>query len=63
MHSFNNNRTIFLLNPNAGTAGISPFLKQLEKFRNEFDYCTFSNIEEFRSFMKSGKNDYDIFIY
>lgn len=62
MHSFNNNKTIFLLNPNAGIAGISSFVKQLEKLRNEFDYCTFSNIEEFRSFMKSGKNDYDTFI-
>ena len=62
MNSFNNNKTIFILNPNAGTAGISPIVKQLEKFRNEFDYCTFSNIEEFRIFMKSAKNDYDTFI-
>jgi diacylglycerol kinase (ATP) len=62
MHSFNNNKTLFILNPKAGTAGILPLVKQLEKFRNEFDYCTFSNIEEFRSFMKSGKNDYDTFI-
>lgn len=57
-----NNRTIFLLNPNAGTSGISLLIKQLEKFRNEFDYSTFENIKEFRSFMKSGKNDYDTFI-
>jgi YegS/Rv2252/BmrU family lipid kinase len=62
MHSFNNNKTIFLLNPNAGTSGISSLVKQLEKFRNEFDYSSFSNIEEFRSFMKSGKDNYDTFI-
>ena len=62
MHSFNNNKTIFILNPNAGLEGISRFVKQLEKFRNEFDYCTFSNIEDFRSFIKSRKNDYDTFI-
>jgi diacylglycerol kinase (ATP) len=62
MHSFNNNKTIFILNPNAGIEGISRFVRQLEKYQNEFDYCTFSNIAEFRSFIKSGKNDYDTFI-
>jgi diacylglycerol kinase (ATP) len=62
MHSFNNNKTIFILNPNAGIEGISRFVRQLEKYKSEFDYCTFSDIEEFRSFMKSGKNDYDTFI-
>ncbi|MBA4322454.1 MAG: hypothetical protein C0408_06500 [Odoribacter sp.] len=62
MHSFNNNKTIFILNPNAGITGISKFVKQLVKYSNEIDFCTFSSIEEFRSFMKSGKNDYDVFI-
>jgi diacylglycerol kinase (ATP) len=62
MHSFNNNKTIFILNPNAGLEGISRFVRQLKKYKNEFDYCTFSNIEEFRNFIKSGKNNYEIFI-
>ena len=62
MHSFNNNKTIFILNPKAGIAGINSIIKQLGKFGNEFDYCTFSNIEEFRSFIKTGRNNYDIFI-
>jgi diacylglycerol kinase (ATP) len=62
MHSFNNNKTIFILNPKAGVVGISSLVKQLEKFRNEFDYCSFANIEEFRSFIKSRKNEYDTFI-
>jgi diacylglycerol kinase (ATP) len=62
MQSFNNNKTLFILNPNAGIAGISLLAKRLKKFRNEVDYCSFSNIEEFRNFIKSNKNDYDTFI-
>jgi diacylglycerol kinase (ATP) len=62
MQSFNNNKTIFILNPNAGIAGVASFVRQLERYRDEFDYCTFSDIEEFRNFMKSGINDYDVFI-
>jgi YegS/Rv2252/BmrU family lipid kinase len=61
-HCFNNNKTIFILNPKAGIAGVSRFVSLLEKYKNEFDYCTFSNIDEFRHFIKSGKNNYDIFI-
>jgi diacylglycerol kinase (ATP) len=61
-HCFNNNKTIFILNPKAGIAGISRFVRLLEKYRNEFDYCTFTNIEAFRSFIKSGKEKYDTFI-
>jgi diacylglycerol kinase (ATP) len=61
-HCFNNNKTIFILNPNAGIAGISRFVRLLEQYRNEVDYCTFSNIEDYRSFIKSGKNNYDTFI-
>lgn len=62
MHSFNNNKTIFLINPNAGIAGIRPFVRQLAKYKNEFDYSIFSEIEEFRGFIRSHKDDYDIFI-
>jgi diacylglycerol kinase (ATP) len=62
MNSFNNSRIIFIINPKAGIVGISLFVKQLEKFKNEFDYASFPNIEEFRMFIKSRKNDYDIFI-
>lgn len=62
MHSFNNNKTIFILNPKAGIAGISRFIRHLDRYKNEFDYCTFSNIEEFRHFIISGKNNYETFI-
>jgi diacylglycerol kinase (ATP) len=62
MQSFNNNKTIFIINPKAGIAGISFFKKQLEKFRNEFDYAVFPNIEEFRNFIREHKSDYEIFI-
>lgn len=62
MQSFNNNKIIFILNPKAGIAGISSFKKQLQKFRDEFDYAAFSNIEEFRSFIRLHKNDYEVFI-
>jgi diacylglycerol kinase (ATP) len=61
-HCFNNNKTIFILNPNAGITGISRFVRLLEKYRNEVDYCTFSDIGEFRSFIKSRKENYDTFI-
>jgi len=41
---------------------VNYLVRQLGKYQNEFDYCTFSNIEEFRSFIKTHKDDYDIFI-
>jgi diacylglycerol kinase (ATP) len=62
MHSYNNNRTIFIINPNAGIVGISLFVKQLERFKKEFDFATFSTINEFKRFIKSHKDDYDVFI-
>jgi diacylglycerol kinase (ATP) len=61
-HSFNNNKTIFILNPKAGIAGISRFVRLLEKYRDEVDYCTFSDIGEFRSFIKLHKDNYETFI-
>ena len=62
MQSFNNNKIIFILNPKAGIARISSFKKLLKKFSDEFDYATFSNIEDFHSFIKLHKNDYEVFI-
>jgi diacylglycerol kinase (ATP) len=62
MQSFNNNKIIFILNPKAGIRGISSFKKQLENFKDEFDYAAFSNIHEFRNFIKLHKNDYEVFI-
>lgn len=60
--SFNNNRTIFILNPKAGIEGITRFVRLLEKYKNETDFCTFSDIEEFRAFIRSQRDKYDIFI-
>jgi diacylglycerol kinase (ATP) len=62
MHSFNNNKTLFILNPNAGIDSVASCAKQLDKFRDEFDYSTFSDKQEFCEFMKSHKDDYEIFI-
>ena len=62
MHSFNNNKCIFIINPNSGIAGVNSLVKQLGKYRNEFDYAIFSSIDEFRSFIKSHKDEYEIFI-
>jgi diacylglycerol kinase (ATP) len=62
MQSLNNNKTIFIINPNAGIAGISRLIRKLDKYRNEFDYSTFSNIDEFKNFITSRKKDYDLFI-
>jgi YegS/Rv2252/BmrU family lipid kinase len=62
MHYFDNNKTLFLLNPKAGTKRLSNLLRQLENFRNEFDYITISDIEDFSGFIKSKLDGYDIFI-
>ena len=62
MQLFNNNKTLLLLNPKAGTKRLSNLLRQLEKFRDEFDYITISEIEGFGGFIKSKLNCYDTFI-
>jgi YegS/Rv2252/BmrU family lipid kinase len=62
MHSFNNNKTLFILNPRAGNNRLSVLIKRFDNYRNEFDYTTISKIEDFRSFIKSHINKYEIFI-
>jgi YegS/Rv2252/BmrU family lipid kinase len=62
MHSFNNNKTLLLLNPKAGTRSLSSLERQLGKLRNKFDYITLSEIEDLSSFIKSKINSYEIFI-
>jgi YegS/Rv2252/BmrU family lipid kinase len=62
MHSFNNNKTLLLLNPKAGTRRLSNLKRQLVKFRNEFDYITISEIEDFSGFIKSKIDCYETFI-
>jgi diacylglycerol kinase (ATP) len=62
MHSFNNNKTLLLLNPNAGTRRLSTLKRQLVKFKNKFDYITISEIEDLKSFIKSKIDYYDTFI-
>ena len=62
MHSFNNNKTIFLINPKAGIIPDSILINYLKKFSSEFDYAAFQTIEEFKDFMKSSINNYDVFI-
>jgi diacylglycerol kinase (ATP) len=62
VHSFNNNRTIFLINPKAGIIPDSILINYLKKFSSEFDYAAFPTIGEFREFMKTSINNYDVFI-
>ena len=62
MHHFNNNKTLLILNPRAGTRRLSNLMRLLKKFRNEFDYINISEIEDFRSFIKSKLDCYDTFI-
>ena len=62
MYNFNNNRTLLLLNPKAGTRKLSALKRQLSKLRDEFDYITISEIEDFKSFIKSKLDNYDTFI-
>lgn len=62
MHFFNNNRTIIIINPRAGTRGLTYFRRTLRKYPDIFDYTTFSDINEFRNFIKRNINNYNIFI-
>lgn len=62
MHHFNNNKTLLLLNPKAGTRKLSTLERQLGKFRDEFDYISISEIEDLRSFIKSKIDYYETFI-
>lgn len=62
MHNFNNNRTLLLLNPKAGTRGLSNLIRQLDKFRDEFDFVEVSEIVDLKSFIKSRIDSYETFI-
>lgn len=62
MQNFNDNKTLLLLNPKAGTRKLSTLVRQLVNYRNEFDYITISEIEDFRSFIKSKIDKYETFI-
>ena len=62
MHYFNNNKTLLLLNPKAGTRRLSALVRQLANFRDEFDYITIPQIEDLRGFIKSKIDYYETFI-
>jgi diacylglycerol kinase (ATP) len=62
MQYFNNNKTLLLLNPKAGTRRLSKLERQLVRLRDEFDYITVSEIEDFSSFIKSKIDLYNTFI-
>jgi len=62
MHYFNNNKTLLLLNPKAGTRRLSALVRQLANFRDDFDYITIPEIEDLRSFIKSKIDYYETFI-
>jgi diacylglycerol kinase (ATP) len=62
MHFFNNNRTIIIINPRAGTRGLAYFRRTLRKHPDVLDYSTFSDINEFRSFIRKNFDNYDIFV-
>lgn len=62
MQFFNNNRTILIINPNAGMSRLAFLKRNLWKYKDELDYTTFGDINEFRAFMKQKIENYDIFI-
>lgn len=62
MHFFNNNRTFIVINPRAGTRRLAYFRRKLRKYENVFDYSTFPDINEYRSFIKKNLGNYDFFI-
>lgn len=62
MQSFNNNRTIIIINPKAGPKRLDFVTSNLKRHRNELDYTSISEIEEFRSFIRNNIDKYDLFI-
>jgi diacylglycerol kinase (ATP) len=62
MQFFNNNRTILIINPNAGMSRLAFLKRNLWKYKDELDYTTFEDLNEFRAFMKQNIENYDIFI-
>ena len=62
MEFFNNNRTILIINPNAGMSRLAFLRRNLCKYKNELDYTMFKDLSEFRAFMKKNIEKYDIFI-
>jgi diacylglycerol kinase family enzyme len=62
MHFFNNNRTIVIINPRAGTRGLGYFRRTLRRYPDLFDYSTFSDINEFRTFIRKNLDNYDVFV-
>jgi YegS/Rv2252/BmrU family lipid kinase len=62
MQSFNNNRTIVIINPKAGPKRLDFVTSNLKRYRNELDYTTISDIGEFRRFIKDNFDKYDLFI-
>jgi YegS/Rv2252/BmrU family lipid kinase len=62
MHNFNNNKTLLLLNPKAGTRRLSNLIRRLGSFRDEFDYIELSEIGDLKSFIKSNINTYETYI-
>lgn len=62
MQSFSKNRTIVIINPNAGPKRLGFVTSNLKKYSNELDYISISEIEEFRSFIRSNIDNYDLFI-
>lgn len=62
MQFFNNNRTILIINPNAGMSRLAFLKRNLCNYKNELDYTTFRDLTGFREFMKNNIENYDIFI-
>ena len=62
MQYFNNNRTILIINPNSGMSRLAFLKRNLWKYKDELDYTTFEDLNEFRVFMKKNLDNYDIFV-
>jgi diacylglycerol kinase (ATP) len=62
MQSFNNNRTIVIINPKAGPKRLDFVTSNLKRYKSELDYTTISDIDEFRRFIKDNLGKYDLFV-
>jgi diacylglycerol kinase (ATP) len=58
----NNHRTILLINPKAGIRGVKALTRIFSKYINELDFSAFTDIEEFRNFVRTNIHKYDTFI-
>ena len=62
MKSLNNNHILAVINPKAGRKRIIGVSERFSHFRNRIDYAVFSEVNEFRDFMREQASGYEIVV-